>query len=176
MLSRLEGDIAELTTLLTQQRIREDGVVGSYRRVVEAGEYDGVGYRLYPNSTLYAGFKCPGCGASVQQTKRPIPIGQGQKAVVFSCVCLVYFLPPVKGGMKIEPMTEVRWAGYVDWLTREDPSLARHRQLSAASSLGADLGEGPPDMGGVVARALDYCRRGFQAKFLEEIADFREEC
>jgi hypothetical protein len=120
MLARIEGEIAELTTLLTQQRIREDGVIGSYRRVLVAGEPDWLGHALKPNHLDTAGFRCPGCSATIYRTKRPVLIGQGKKAVVLFCHCLVYFLPEVNG-MKVEPMTVSRWQGYVDWLVEEDP-------------------------------------------------------
>jgi hypothetical protein len=119
MLARLETDIRELNRVITLQRITEDGVVGSYRRTIEA-DYDWLGYQLYPNSIAYAGFRCPGCSVGVYQTKRPIPIGQGQTAVVSSCHCVVHFSPQPRG-KKVALMTVERWNGFLDYLNREDP-------------------------------------------------------
>ena len=80
LLARVETDISELTKILTQQRIREDSVMGSYRSVVTPGEYDWLGHALKPNHLDYAGFACPGSGEAIYRSKRPLPIGQGQRA------------------------------------------------------------------------------------------------
>jgi hypothetical protein len=120
MLAKLESEISELTRFLTQQRVTKDGVVGSYRRTISGKDYDWLGHQLYPNSFAYCGFKCPGCGAGVYATKRPVGIGQGKRAIVASCHCLVHFTPSVSG-RRIAPVTLERWTGFVDWLSKEDP-------------------------------------------------------
>src|SRR5262249_30625976 len=119
MLSRLETDIKELNKIITQQRITEEGTIGSYRRTIEEA-YDWLGHSLKPNHLAYAGFKCPGSGAGVPQTKRPINIGQGQTAVVSSCHCVVHFTPQPRG-KKVALMTVERWNRFLDYLEREDP-------------------------------------------------------
>ena len=48
-------------------------------------------HSLRPNHLNYAGFARPGRGEAVYRTKRPIPIGQGQRAIVVGfCVNLDY--------------------------------------------------------------------------------------
>jgi predicted RNA-binding Zn-ribbon protein involved in translation (DUF1610 family) len=116
MLGRVETNIKELSTILTQQRVREDSVMGSYRGVLTPGDYDWLGHSLRPNHLAYAGFKCPGCGEGVYRSKRAIAIGQGQRAVVHSCVCVTHFTPAVDG-RKFEPVTLVRWVGFVEQVT-----------------------------------------------------------
>jgi hypothetical protein len=122
MLGRVETNIKELNTILTQQRVREDSVMGIYRRVLTPGDYDWLGHSLRPNHLAYAGFKCPGCGEGVYLSKRAIAIGQGQRAVVHSCVCVTHFTPD--STQKLEPMTFEKWSGYVNRLRTEKEETA----------------------------------------------------
>ena len=69
-----------------------------------------------PEFDPHLGFKCPGCGAGVYTSKRPLPIGQGQLAIVASCFCVTHFTPAVDG-RKFEPVTLVRWVGFVEQVT-----------------------------------------------------------
>ena len=116
MIVKLRAEIAELTAILTQQRISEEGAVCSFGATATGADYDWLGHRLYPNSIRYLGFKCPGCGAGVYTSKRPLPIGQGQLAIVASCFCVTHFTPAVDG-RKFEPVTLVRWVGFVEQVT-----------------------------------------------------------
>jgi hypothetical protein len=93
MLTRAEGEIAELTALLTQRRITEEGGICSFARTTTGGDYDWLGARLSPNHLRYAGFKCHGCGGGVYETKRPLPIGQGKRAILVSCPCVIHLTP-----------------------------------------------------------------------------------
>jgi len=113
MLTRAEGEIAELTALLTQRRITEEGAICSFARTTTGGDYDWLGARLSPNHLRYAGFKCPGCGGGVYETKRPVPIGQGKRAILASCLCVTH-LTPDDGGRRFEPVTLERWAGFLE--------------------------------------------------------------
>jgi len=89
----------------------------SYRRIFTPGDHDWLGHSpghsLRHNHLNYAGFARPGRGEAVYRTKRPIPIGQGQRAIVASCVCLVHLTPSVKGEENLAPdagaMERLRW-------------------------------------------------------------------
>jgi predicted RNA-binding Zn-ribbon protein involved in translation (DUF1610 family) len=120
MLAELRVDISEATTILTKQRVTEDGVIMSYRATATGADYDFLGHHLHSNHLAYAGFRCPGCGEGIYRSKRPVPIGQGQRAVVHSCLCVTHFTPDSR--QRIAPLTLEKWGEYVTVLASDLPT------------------------------------------------------
>jgi hypothetical protein len=108
---RYHALISELTRYLTRPRIDEQGVWLSACATLTGADYDWMGHtQPAANMISYAGFQCSHCRQGVYRTKRPLSLGQGQKAIIYSCRCVVVFLPQCPPGKKIVPITLEFWA------------------------------------------------------------------
>jgi hypothetical protein len=102
--------IDEFARYLTKPRVDEKGVWFSARPTATGSGYDWMTHRLMPNMLAYAGFICPSCKQGVYRTKRPVSLGQGRKAILHSCWCIVAFNPPPPPGSRIAPVTLEVWS------------------------------------------------------------------
>src|SRR6267142_2598887 len=81
--------IANLTSAFDSSPPPSDRHIWVLSRKTQTGaEYDWFGYRFHLNHLELFGFTCPLCGASVMETKRAFPFGQGQKRFFDSCYCV----------------------------------------------------------------------------------------